>query len=300
MSNVEGSVESIPEGFTSSDVAVTQMRYAFIVGIAFFIISLPFCRSRKGWCDAIAARKVSKVFRTLVFCELLCLIVLFYFYLSYGNPVYLHAALSFGNGDSWVFGYGRPSAGVIFIGLGLYGALMPVPRMMCMIGCVAEIVGDMLSAYQIHDYYYQVKNRNAPSHGYSLTDLKVYYWRDIVSIGMCAAILLYATYLSTVVGWCDPQIIRPSEVTGQELDRVLVLHQVRGKRKYMEQVGIVAKPVLPVFHRHIEDFTTDSASEEKKKAEEAQKKSSDSDTAEKVLHEKAESSGKPPNEEFIF
>lgn len=288
-------VETIPDSFQSSQLELNHIKWSFVAGIAFFLLSLPYCRSRKSFFDAIAARKVSKMFRTLVFAELICLCVLLVQYIGNGNPVILHAALDYGNGDSWVFGYGRPSAGVIFIGLGLFGALLPIPRLLCMLGCLVQIVGDGLSAYQVRDYYRQVKFDAAPGHGYSQHGLLVYYWRDVVSLGLCTAVLLYAGYLSCIVGWCDPQLIHPSQVTGQGLDRFSVLHDQRDKRKYMERVGIVEAPLLPTFHRRIEDFkATDDVEKGGEEEDEKGEEKSDKPPLMMPVDVEAQGAGKAP------
>ncbi|RYH13042.1 hypothetical protein EON65_36615 [archaeon] len=240
---------------------------------------LPFCRSRKSFFDAIAGRRVAKALRTFAFLEMMCLAVLFYQYLTVGNPIYLHAALDYGNGDSWLYGYGRPSAGVIFIGLGLFGALYPVPRTLCILGCVVQIVCDGISAFQIRDYYRQVLNKSAPGNGYSEQGLMVYYWRDIVSIALTITVLMLACFLSTILGWCDPQLIHPSQVTGNDADRFDAMHRMRLKRKQMENAGIVEKPLLPIFHKKISDFKLKNEDDE----EEKERSNADEEGAERTL-----------------
>jgi hypothetical protein len=244
----------IPTAFSVDLIQLNHIKFSFFIGIGVFLISIPFCKSRKSFFDAITARRLAKIFRTFVFLQLISLSILIYFYVTNGNPVYLHALLQYGNGDSWLYGYGRPSAGMIFISLGLLGALYPLPRLFCMLGCLGQIFGDCLSAYQIRDYYHQVRFNSAPANGYSQYGLMVYYWRDIVSIGLCTAIFLFGAYLSCIMGWCDPMLIHPSYITGKEQDRYAVLENMRQKRKYMERVGIVEASVIPLFHRKLSDF----------------------------------------------
>lgn len=252
--DVASVVQAVPSGFQSESLALNHIKYSFVVGIGFFLLMVPFCKSRKSFFDAVAAQKILKLLRTLIFVEIICLLVLLSDYVETGNPIYLHAALDYGNGDSWLYGFGRPVSGLVFIGVGLFGALYPIPRLLCMLGCFAEIVGDAISAFQVRDQYNQVREEGAPSNGYSEYGLQVYYWRDIVSIALCSTIFLSMAWLSCIVGWCDPQLIHPSQVTGHDLDRVSVLHNMRTKRKYMERVGLVEAPILPVFHHHLADF----------------------------------------------
>lgn len=242
--NIQTAAQQIPASFESTDLVLTHVKYSFIIGVAIFIIVFPFCRSKKSFWDAIAARRVVAVLRFFVLIECLANCVLLHLYLAYGSPIYLHAQLSYGTGDSWLFGYGRPIAGLVFIGLGLFGDMHPVPRVFCMIACGGQVFTDTLSAYQIHDYYKQVKFHSAPSNGYSLDTLLVYYWRDIIAIGLCTSSLLFAGALACIVGWCDPQLIHPSFISGKEYDRYAVMHMMRDRRREMDINGYAQRDAL--------------------------------------------------------
>ncbi len=185
--------------------------------------------------DAIAARKVIKTLRLFVLLELVCLCILFDFYFTRGNPIYLHAGLQFGDGDSWLYGYARPIFGFVFICMGMFGDMHPAPRIICMVTCLIQIFSDSISAFQIRDQYHQAKVFDTGTNGYSLHDLLVYYWRDIVSIGLSTLCLLFSGLLTCIVGWCSPQLIHPSLISGRDYDRQTILHIARDKRKDMER-----------------------------------------------------------------
>eukprot|EP01031_Cornospumella_fuschlensis_P035375 gene35375-42872_t len=281
---VAGVVEAIPLALESKLIELEHIKYSFVIGAGIFLVLLPFCRSRKSFFDAIAGRRVAKALRTFAFLEIVCLCVLFYQYLTLGNPIYLHAALDYGNGDSWLYGYGRPSAGVIFVGLGLFGALYPIPRMLCILGCVVQIVCDGISAFQIRDYYRQVMNKSAPGNGYSGEGLLVYYWRDLVSIALTVTVLMLACFLSSILGWCDPQLIHPAQVTGHDADRFDAMHRMRLRRKQMEAAGIVEKPLYPTFHKKISEFKLNDEVSDDGKVESA----SEDDAKETTLKKEVE------------
>jgi hypothetical protein len=232
----------IPIAAQSTDVVITNLKYAFLAGLVAFIVLIPFCRSNKSFFDPIAARKVLRKLRLFVFLQICCLGVLFYFYFNHGSPLRLHSQLSYGNGDSYVYGYGRPGAGLVFIGFGLFADTHPVVRIACMIGCGVQIMADSLSAYQIHDYRDQQLKLSAPSNGYSPNMLLTYFYRDIVSVALSTVILLLTAHLTNIVGWCDPQIIHPSLISGRDYDRYSAMRRSRGDRMVMERLGIIDGP----------------------------------------------------------
>ena len=232
-------VEYLPEAAESSDLALTHIKYSFLAGVAAFIILLPFCRSRKSFFDAIAARQTIWFARIFVVTELLLIFILYYFYFENGSPLNMHQYLSYGNGESWLYTYGRPTAGLIFIGIGITGEIHPMIRILCMLGCMAQVFGDSLSAFQIRDYYRQVKYHSAPDNGYTIKELLVYYWRDIISIGISTTILLLMGLLTSVMGFCEPQLIHPSLVSGKDLDRYTSMRDAKNERKIMSLEGLL-------------------------------------------------------------
>lgn len=238
----ELATDSLPEAAQSNELELMHIRYSFIAGVAIFVLFYPAYSSRKSFYDAVAARKVVRFLRFYVLLEMVLIIILFSFYFHYGAPVRLHAQLSYGNGASWLYSFGRPAAGLLFIGIGLMGDTHPIPRIMCMIGCGVEIFGDAISAYQVRDYYRQVKYQGAPSFGYSENALLTYYWRDIISLGVCTTALMLVGLLTVLVGCSPPQLIHPSLIAGKDLDRYEVMRNLREKRRLMELQGILGPP----------------------------------------------------------
>lgn len=241
MSTFSGS--EIATAFSSSSKALLDMKIAFFIGLGAFLVCLPFCRSKKSFFDAIAARKIMKFLRTVVFCSLCCTSILFYFYITYGSPIQLDAQLSYGNNSynsSWLYGFPRPTCAAVTIGLGLFGDSHPFIRLACMMGCLMEIVGDCLSAYQVYDYRDQQLNNSAPSYnGYTPGIMLTYYYRDIAAIAVATCVFLFTAHMNTVAGWCDPPLIHPALITGKDYDRYSVMRRTRGERLMMEKMGII-------------------------------------------------------------
>lgn len=268
MSSETLTINDISEGFSSSEKSLSDIRLAFIIGLGVFLLSLPSCRSKKSFFDVIAARKVMKFVRTLVFLELCCLGILFYFYLTYGSPIVLDAQLSYGNNQynsSWIYGFPRPTAGTIFIGVGLFCESHPIIRGVCLIGCLLQISTDCLSAYQIYDYRNQQLNNSAPAYnGFTSGKLLTYYYRDIASIALSTCIFLFVGHAMNIIGWFDPQTIHPSLITGKDYDRYSAMKRTRGERIMMERMGVIeSNTVTPGWNMKMRTNETTSKRENK-------------------------------------
>lgn len=231
--------ESLPDAVQSDELALMHIKISFLVGAALFVLMFPLYKSRKSYFDAIAARSVLAFTRMFVFVEILLIFVLYYFYFEKGPLMDMHQYLGYGNGDSWLYTYGRPTAGLVFIGFGFFGEIHPIPRYLCITGCMVEVLGDALSAFQVRDYYHQVKYHSAPSNGYSENEILAYYWRDIISIGFCTMVCLLVLMLTVQVGFCEPQLIHPSLIGGKELDRYGAMRRNKEKRQIMAMEGLL-------------------------------------------------------------
>lgn len=284
------SFQDIPAAFASKDLVLDHIKLSFIIGLGVFIVLFPFYRSKRSFFDAIAAHNVIRMARFFIIVEFGCVVMLFYFYFSRGSPLSLHAPLSYGNGDSWVYGYGRPGATLVFVCvLGLAGEQHPFIRLAAVAGCLVEIVGDALSAYQVHDYYEQVVRLSAPGNGYSPTQLLHYYYRDLVALGVTTAVLMQLAFLACIVGCWPPQLIHPAAISGYELDRFAVLRENRRRRREMEQRGFLgpiptrvprAKPSISAMLMAavgVAQPLGDAAAAEEQREEEGDEKDSDGD-----------------------
>lgn len=201
---------------------------SFVVALIVFVVLLPFCRSRKSWWDAIAARKVTFVLKVFIVCELFAILPLIYCVVMYGSPITLK---SHETDYYWTFGYGRPVFGIVMLSLGLFAEMHAVMRWMCKAGCVAQATFDFLSAFLVYDYIHQVNHYNASTGSYSLQLLNYYFWRDVGSFGLSVLILLLALHLSNIVGLCQPQLISFQAIVGGDFDRLAVLNREREKRR---------------------------------------------------------------------
>lgn len=263
-------LKAAPDTYSSTDLTINRLKYSFAVGLVFFLFFFPCYRSRKSWFDAIAARKIFWLVKLAVCLNLISIAVVLYFYCLNGRkyispppPTNLHidpptspplfcfviavmvnqnelTSFHYGNsGDSWLYGYARPTFGIIFVGYGLFSDAHPGPRIICLLGCVAQIIAACLAAYQVNDWHDQIKNNSAPNNGYSDTDLITYYWNEVISVGLATWLLLLLGLLTSILGWCDPQMIHPMHLASKErqltLDRVSMMHRGRVHRKQIER-----------------------------------------------------------------
>lgn len=236
--------ESLPDSIESDQLQLTHIKYSFVAGFAIFILLFPFYFSRRslfGLFDAVAARKVLRFARFFILIEIALVGILFYFYFEYGSPLEDNQQLAYGNGENWLYSYARPTAELVFIAIGLVGELHPAVRWMCLMGCAMAIMSDSFSAYQVRDYYYQVRNFDAPSNGYSDNAFLVYYWRDIIAIGICTTIFMQCSLLMVSTGCCDPQIIHPSFISFKDINRYRSMRQARDRRRLMELRGLLGR-----------------------------------------------------------
>jgi len=170
---------------------------------------------------------------------LVLIFILFTYYLNYEKLVQYNSIFAYGNGDDWLYGYSRPTFGLCFIGIGLFSELHPAIRIICLIGALFQFTCDFFSAYEVHNYYYQVEHLDAPDHGYSRRMYATYYWRDIISTCVDIIIALICCQLCTIIGWCEPQLIHPSLISSKDLDRYQSMHYSRAMRHQMEGMGII-------------------------------------------------------------
>jgi hypothetical protein len=229
----ENSFAAIPSAFGSQETAINDLKICFFVSIAVFAFCVLLCRSRKSFWDVITAKNLIRLLRLFILFELILSIILLNYAVSLGSPLNLHAALSFGNGESWLYNYPRPTLSFILIGFGMLSDMHGSMRFLCLIGSCFEAFCDVLAAYQINDYAVQVKNQSAPSNGYSSYNFSVYYWREILSFGFCVIIFLLTALISCIVGWY-PQII-PYSVLNGTYDRCAVMREQRKNRKLITE-----------------------------------------------------------------
>lgn len=229
------SFSSIPDGFTSNETALVHIRYSFLIGLGIFLLMFPLYRSKKSFFDAIAVNKIIRITRFIILLQFISFLILLNSYLSNGPPIILNQAIAYGDGNSWLYSYHRAVYGIIFIVLSGFSEVHPIIRIISISSILIMILSDSLSAVQVYDYLQQIKDRDAPTNGYTIQQLINYYWRDIISVGLLTIILLLVSFLTCILGCCMPQLINYSEITGSiEFDRPLVMRANKGRRKAME------------------------------------------------------------------
>jgi hypothetical protein len=213
--------------WTSTVPVIVNIRDALLLSfVVFFWLAGIVCRSKKSMFDHIAARKASRVILVLTGLEVFWIAPLIYCVGNLGSPVLVGAALTYGTGTSWVFGWGRPCMGIAFIAFGATASMHPVPRFVCMTGCALQIIFDAMSAFQVRNYIDEMDTSAAPAPpNYTRQLLLYYYWRDVSSIGVALVLLLMVAHLALVVGCCYPPLIPYRLIEGGDLDRCEVMRQ---------------------------------------------------------------------------
>jgi hypothetical protein len=225
----------IPDAFQEVDGAVLYVKYAMIGSAAAFVVSFPFCYRQGSFFGLASARRVIALIRLCVVVEVLLMMPLLYCVITVGAPLKLHAYTVYDSkGNSWLYGWGRPIVGLVFVGIGLIADMHMYPRVLCMLGCIHQVVMDGLSEFQVHNYYKQGVHRNAPTGKYTAEMLHLYYWRDLVSIGIGLLLILYLSYFSSIVGWGLRQRISYASIVGGDLDRCATMRQQREIRRRVQ------------------------------------------------------------------
>lgn len=227
----------ILNGFESDVVALKGVRNSILVGFGLFIVTLPFIRSTKSFFDARAARKILLVVRGASLLELLLIIPLFYCVINLGSPITTNSYTVYGDGNSWIYGYGRPSVGFAFITFGIVAGMHPIPRIFCIVGAICAIIFDSLSALQVMDYYSQMNDNLAPNPAkYTQTTLLYYYYRDLSSITTCTYLLIMTLLASIVMGCRNPQLISYHLIDNEHLDRSRIMNEQSKNRRYIDEL----------------------------------------------------------------
>ena len=193
----------------------------------------------------VVIRRTVTYLRLVIILELFLLLPLIYYCVVLGPPITLNVVTSYGNGDSWIYGYGRPIAGIILIGTGAFSEMHFFCRYICMIGCILQICFDSISCIQVYSYLQNVQSNSAPlAKYYSIQAYQFYVWRDIISIAICFLITLFMTYLFTLLGW-GKQHIPFWQIAGGNLDRENIMRgQLTNRLTYTRVETSVPVPVL--------------------------------------------------------
>ena len=78
MEYLQGGAEIIPEAVKSQNFALRSIVISFGIGVVFYVVSLPFLRSKKSSWDVPATRKVLALTRIASGLEIHCIGVLLY------------------------------------------------------------------------------------------------------------------------------------------------------------------------------------------------------------------------------
>lgn len=171
-------------------------------------------------------RRLIQLIRLLIVLEIVLLIILISFKYLLGPPFQIHVITDFGNGDSWIYGYGRPFAGLALIPLGLLCDMHVAFLYISLAGCIIETALDSIAVIQVSNYQAQVTQYNAPPGQYTPFDYSLYIWRDCFSISICLFLCLSYIYVLSLTGWFrGRRSLNFRQIEGGLLDRSAVMRK---------------------------------------------------------------------------
>jgi hypothetical protein len=196
---------AIPASLESNDAILKDIKISFIIAFILFFALLPLYTSRKSYWDIISARKTIKYIRFFILLEAIVIAIVLYFCITHNSPIYLGQLLSYGNSNynnSWLYGFGRPTFAIVTIGMGLLCEAHPAMRLVCLLGCLGEVFSAALAAFQIGNYIFQITKNSSPLiHGYTVHQLRVYYYASIISIAFCTYLFMLCSLLCCIIGF---------------------------------------------------------------------------------------------------
>ena len=243
--NAEESFKSIVAAAESVYEPIVYLKIGALAALVIYIIFFPLYGSKISYWDAISARKVVTILRYLVLIETIVMLPLFYCVIALGSPLpKLNATTqldlrSIGYNASWIYDYGRPVVNFLLIGLGTFGDMHSLFRISCLVGSAMEVVFSTMAAFQVFDYYLQVKSQGAPTGLFTRQLIYAYFMRDIVSGCVCMLLTLYCIHVLFLLGWFPPQLIPFSVIAGGDLDRCQVMRNQRVIKKRCEFKHVV-------------------------------------------------------------
>ena len=229
----------ISVAWNSQVQSLLHIRNSILVSLYIFAALAFVCRSKKSFFDNVAAKNVSRVVMLLTALEVLWLAPLIYCVYNLGSPILTAAVTTYGTGKSWLYGWGRPCLEISFIAFGVSASMHPVPRFLCIVGCICEMIFGSMSAFQVYNYLDQMVVAAAPAPpGYTRDMLWYYYWREISSVGAATVLLMMTTHLTLLVGCCYPPLIPYRQLEGGDLDRIEVMRQQSRLRQQIDMIEL--------------------------------------------------------------
>ena len=171
-------------------------------------------------------RLIMKLIRLLIIIEISLLITMILFKAMFGPPFQVHIISDYGNGDSWIYGYGRPLLSLALIPSGLLCDMHTIFLYASLLGCIVEIVFDSISAVQVSDYQMQIIQHGAPIGRYTGMAYSIYIWRDCLSSGICLFLCLAYLYVLSMTGWFrGRRSLHYRQIEGGLLDRSAIMRK---------------------------------------------------------------------------
>jgi hypothetical protein len=231
--NFKNGIANVPNTYTSDNIVLIHLTKSFILASIIFgaiVILFSINIKKRSYFNSNSAKTIIKFIRIYIGTEIILLFFLLYNRIFYGSPIlYINAISNFGgkSNDSYIYGLWRPLVGLFLISFGLIGDMHYIPRLLCIFGCLIQVIGDSFSSFQIDDLIFQKMHRNYPTGDYSYNKLLYYYWRDIGSFGLSFCILMLMCYFSILLGWYGKPYISYQNIEGGDIDRSKTMREQR-------------------------------------------------------------------------
>ena len=189
----------------------------------------------QGLTDVETARRTLRLLRFYIFADFVLLAVLLYYLLTQGSPVPITSALALlpDGKTNWLFSFWRPLTSLLLVGAGTMASTAPAPKLVCLLGCVWELVQNLVSLVQLDDYETQASLFRAPRGSYSRDDLLLLFWRDVAGLGVAFATLFTLLHLAAIQGVLtlyEPPYVTYAQIRGALSDRPATMRRQRTTR----------------------------------------------------------------------
>jgi hypothetical protein len=210
-----------------------DIKVAFLSGLAAFVLCLIYigCTCRYFW-GAKAARHTIAIQRFLVMLHIINDVILLTWTLSISNPTrttsWPTVRLNSTSILSYVHDWPRGTVYILFIMMGIAGDYHASFDILTICGCLMTFLFDSISALEITAYISAIKSYEAPSGDYTITGLRIYYYRDIVGIAISSMLIFCVFHFMVIVGIMgEPRYIPNNVLHGNDEDRGLTARKQR-------------------------------------------------------------------------
>lgn len=192
---------------STSDVLI-DIKTAFLTGLFVFICTLVFQKSQgiEIFSGAKAAHASQLMAKLCIGLHVICSIVLLFWMLTRDNLIGRTSWPRMFSGSKYECSLiqhpPRPVFALILVPLGVGAAYHPIPAVICITATIVDMIASVISAVEMRAYMNLLLADQAPlGQGYTSAKVLAYYYRDLVSIGLCSCILFSLLHVMITIGY---------------------------------------------------------------------------------------------------